>query len=305
MPQFSYKSYDSLPDEAESFSDHEKLSLIICPEVVFPLRECGRDFSFDTNDFYMPYNYRLKFLYPSLYFRAAFADDGYAKLDTLMVLAKRGATIVFIVDSQKDNSLINACCFLGECFGDCRNEIEPDFTNIPFPVKKYDSPPHDWVWSCYWKKDFAERLDKEESKDFIKTISFDFPEYDSRYFPVKIIAKCEEKKGVIAFSVKVGNGKVLVVTPTIESEKCEEPAQDKIFITVNKFPVLVSLSGNDPQIEYDILYKEQPYFRRTTAISFLRLLTIYYASQDNDSFGFTISDELVWMSTRNGRILSI
>ena len=232
MTPIPYKSYDSLPVEVESFPDLEKLSLVISPEVVFPILP-GNDFRLETQTEFLSYNYRIKFLHPSLYCGAAFANDGYAKLDVLRKLAKRGATITFIVDSQQENSLINACCFLGECFNDCRNKRMP-ITNIPFPVKKEDDEPHNWIWSCYWDEHFPERLDEEQSKEFIDTVCLDFPKYDSRYFPVKAIGSNEE--GVTAFSVKVGNGKVLVVTPDMKHlslEESKEPINDKVLALIH------------------------------------------------------------------------
>lgn len=234
MKQIPYTSYDELPDDVESFSDPEKLILVISPEVVFPLREREHDFRFKTNDLYMPYNYRLKFLHPSLYYSDAFTADSRKKIDTLRQLAKRGATIVFIVDSTKDNSLINACCLLAECFSDCRN-AGMTLTNIPFPVKKEKEEPHNWIWSCYWDEHFPERLDEAQSKEFIREIRFDFPEYDDATFSVRVIAQCKEKNGIIAFSVKVGNGKVFVVTPntkgfSIKSEESTEPIKDEALV---------------------------------------------------------------------------
>ncbi|MFA7231487.1 MAG: hypothetical protein WC071_09475, partial [Victivallaceae bacterium] len=292
MNQIICKSFDELPDDVESFSPNpEEFEFIICPEVIFPILKWN-DFRLETQTQFLPYNYRLKFLHPSLYCRWAFTNDGYAKLDTLRKLAKRGATITFIVDSQKENSLINACCFLGECFNDCRNN-GMDLTNIPFPVKKADLLPHDWVWSCYWHNDFPERLDEKQSKEFIHTVDLAFPEYDSRYFPVKITGANEE--GITAFSVRVGVGLVLIKPPlksACKSGTVEVPAQDKILITVNEFPVRLNLADNLPRVKYNILYKGQTYSKQASGLSFLRLLTWCYASHGNNCFGFTISDEL-------------
>ncbi len=295
MTRMLCQSYDALPDNPDSFPPNaEGFEFIICPEVEFPLRAGKHDFCFGTSEDF-PFNYRLKFLHPSRYLaEASFTRDGYKKIDVLRILAKRGATIVFIVDSQKENSLINACCLLRECYQDCLNEIAPNTTNIPFPVKKADFPPYDWIWSCYWNESIPERLDEKQSKKFICTVRFEFLSYDGRGFPVDIIDKCKE--GVTAFSVKVKKGQVLVVTPNtkrsfIESEECEEPVQDKMFITVNEFPARLSLADNHTRVKYDISYKGQTYYQKAPGLSFLRLLTVYYASQEDNSFGFTINED--------------
>lgn len=278
MKRIACNKYQDLPDEPDSIPDCENLELIIQPELEFPRHKWKCDFCLKTRpQHYLPYNYRFKFLHPSLFF-GAFTEDGDKKLHTLNILAKRGASIVFLIDPENDNSLINACCLLKESFKDCINE-EMSLTNVPFPVKKSDSDSKDWLWSCYWDECFPHRLNEKQSEEFVNKICLDFHTYDSRFFPVRATALNDE--GVIAFDVQVGLGRILVV-----------PHQGKILITVKDFPREINLEDIKRAINYDIKYKKQTYNKQATALSFLRLLTIYYASLGNNSFGFTIKNNL-------------
>ena len=292
MRQIVCNTFDELPIDANAFSDYANLEFIISPKLMFEFKKTLFDFRLETQSIYLPYNYRLRFLHPGYYYSHCFTKKSHKKIHALYILAKRGSTIRFIVDSEKENSVVNSCLIMKECFHDCKNEGQA-LTNIPFPVKKEDSSPFCWIWSCYWDPKFPETLNEEQSKAFINEISFEFPNYDSRFFPVEVIGNSKEG-GVTAFSVKTGEGKILVIPP---ERPLEEPitttittVQEQVQIEVKEFPIRLSLINNQPQVFYDIIFKEQRYTKQASALSFLRLLTLYYASQGDNCFGFTLDD---------------
>jgi len=219
MKKITFESYGELPDDPNRFTDYKNLIMIIGAQVEFPLRNKDYcDFRFDLREVcsYI-HNYRKKFLHPLLYIAESFTEDGCKKINVLNILVKAGVTIIFIVDSGKENSLINACCFLREYL---KGEFdEKKALTIPFPVKKADADPNDWIWSCYWPNRFSRlpRPNEDQSEKLINRIRYNFHKHNQSKFPVKCICKCNDgvEERVIAFSAKLrtDKGEVRIVTP--------------------------------------------------------------------------------------------
>ena len=287
MEQIVCKTFDDLPDAPDIFSDYKNFELIISSDIDYKFRENVPDFKLKTQSTYLPYDYRINFLHPSQYLPGYLEKYSYGKLLCLYLLAKRGASIKFIVDSQLDSSVIFPCMLMAKCFEDCQVEGEA-FTNVPFPVKKEEYAPHNWIWGCYWYPEFPLDLDEKQSKKLARKIKLNFPGYIPTIFPVRVITTCEDG-GVTAFSVRIGQGKMIVVPfedNPVEETNSVVASQEKVLIEVKEFPVINSLGDNIPRVIYDVVYKGQRCKKKAGVSSFFKILSIYYSSQNDNSLGF-------------------
>ena len=260
---------------------------------------------FEVNESCMPYNYRKKYFHPGLYFSNIFNDEYKHKLNDLRTFLKgdrNKRTIIFIVDVDSPESLLNACCLMGELFYDCGNPVDTtykDVTNVPFPLKISDDAPHLWIWSCHWPAELKSRLESgQKVNEFINQAKFDFPEYDSRFFPVRPLFYNNVEKGVTAFSVRLGGGSEMIISPQCclnELLSCSEkhnPAPEKteagsVIIEVMSFPEEIKFS-NKKEVTLKISDKENE--DTVSTLNFLRFLAVYHASQGKGFFGYKLNE---------------
>jgi hypothetical protein len=244
----------------------------------------------------MPYRYRKKYIHPNL-FNLAFVQDEARKKFTALThwLKQKNNKAIFLVDTT-ENSVLNACSYLGDVFWNCKNpplSTSKDFTNIPYPLKIStfsEQEPDRWIWSCYCPDALEGRLsDIDDLPD--GDCLFEFPKYSDRSFPVKIIEKTNE--GVIAFSVAIGGrgGEAVVIPPNLLEEYLINikfsPDDNIVTLYVEDLPEELSSSGKREYVKLRIKYGEiEEKYSEVNLFNFLRFLVVFYASQNGREFLF-------------------
>lgn len=270
-----------------------KTHIIISPEVIPPLCH-ERYLSLFVTSTVFPYNYRMTYIHPALFYENMFSEEFADKLHDLCLFTKNGGKVIFEVS---ENSTLMVCSFMAMAYVDCANpdnSTHYQYTNVPFPYKRSDSDNY-WIWSCYWFDHDKKRFTTpEEVQNFLDHTSLEFPDYDGYKFPVSVLAADQE--GVISFCVKHGSSGGFAVIPqnlmyafrddNVSFVEIIDDKHDEVIINVLDFPGYI-ISGSRQKVKLSCsLFGTREY--EVNHRYFLQFLVIYYSSRNYEGIGFKL-----------------